>query len=142
MNKNLKQFLDRLSGDREMQSRAQALLRSCPGEKTEEKIFSAVLLPLAEEAGLCFSLADLKAYKAEMEKSDLAVSRDELQQTVGGGGGGLGYNSCDGFGGGFGVTITSDGFGFCIFAGYGRGDKLLCIAYGDHNVETDSSYIH
>ena len=87
-----------------------------------EKAAEAIILPLAQEVGLPFTLDELKEYEQEQLKG-LNLSEDELEQVAGGvpknTNSRNGVNACAYIGVGFGRTKKDGKIAFCIlFGGY------------------------
>ena len=92
-----------------------------------EKAVEAIVIPLAEEVGLPFTLEELKEYEQEQLK-EMNLSEDELDQVAGGhpghhgpSGGGSddsnGINACAYLGVGFGKTKKNGKYAFCFILG-------------------------
>ena len=89
-----------------------------------EKAVAAIVIPLAEEVGLPFTLEELKEYEQDQMKN-MTLSEDELDQVAGGSGGkhskGLeprgGLNACAFLGVGFGRTRKNGKYAVCFFIG-------------------------
>ena len=89
-----------------------------------EKAAEAIILPLAQEAGLPFTLDELKEYEQEQLKG-LNLSEDELEQVAGGvpknTNSRNGVNACAYIGVGFGRTKKDGKVAFCILFGGSNG---------------------
>ena len=80
-----------------------------------EKAAEAIVLPLAEEAGLPFTLEELKEYEQE-QMNNMTLSDDELDQVAGGRKGG-GINACAFLGFGLGKTTKKGNTAVCFIIG-------------------------
>ena len=69
-------------------------MESYTGEKTEEAVFSGVLLPVAKEYGISVRYEELQDYISNLAHTDEIMDKDELTQIVGGKGGGFGSGYC------------------------------------------------
>ena len=89
-----------------------------------EKAAEAIILPLAQEVGLPFTLDELKEYEQEQLKG-LNLSEDELEQVAGGvpknTNSRNGVNACAYIGVGFGRTKKDGKVAFCILFGGSNG---------------------
>ena len=89
-----------------------------------EKAAEAIILPLAQEVGLPFTLDELKEYEQEQLKR-LNLSEDELEQVAGGvpknTNSRNGVNACAYIGVGFGRTKKDGKVAFCILFGGSNG---------------------
>ena len=89
-----------------------------------EKAVEAIVLPLAKEAGLPFTVEELKEYEQEQLK-ELNLSEDELEQVAGGvpknTNSRNGVNACAYIGVGFGRTKKDGKVAFCILFGGSNG---------------------
>ena len=89
-----------------------------------EKAVEAIILPLAQEVGLPFTLDELKEYEQEQLKG-LNLSEDELEQVAGGvpknTNSRNGVNACAYIGVGFGRTKKDGKVAFCILFGGSNG---------------------
>ena len=89
-----------------------------------EKAAEAIILPLAQEVGLPFTLDELKEYEQEQLKG-LNLSEDELEQVAGGvpknTNSRNGVNACAYIGVGFGRTKKDGKIAFCILFGGSNG---------------------
>ena len=89
-----------------------------------EKAVESIVIPLAEEVGLSFTLEELKAYEQEQLKK-LNLSEDELEQVAGGvpknTNSRNGVNACAYIGVGFGRTKKDGKVAFCILFGGSNG---------------------
>ena len=86
-----------------------------------EKAVTAVVIPLAKEVGLPFTLEELKEYEQDRLK-EMNLSEDELDQVAGGGRRpsrppGDGINACAYLGVGFGRTRKNGKVAFCLILG-------------------------
>ena len=89
-----------------------------------EKAAEAIILPLAQEVGLPFTLNELKEYEQEQLKG-LNLSEDELEQVAGGvpknTNSRNGVNACAYIGVGFGRTKKDGKTAFCLLLGGSNG---------------------
>ena len=89
-----------------------------------EKAAEAIILPLAQEVGLPFTLDELKEYEQEPLKG-LNLSEDELEQVAGGvpknTNSRNGVNACAYIGVGFGRTKKDGKTAFCLLLGGSNG---------------------
>ena len=88
---NVGKFYEKLAQDAALAEKLNALDKDF-AEKNEgsaddlafrEKAVAAIVIPLAEEAGLPFTLEELKEYEQEQLKN-MTISEDELDQVAGG----------------------------------------------------------
>ena len=88
---NVGKFYEKLAQDAALAEKLNALDKDF-AEKNEgsaddaamrEKAVAAVVIPLAKEAGLSFTLEELKEYEQEQMKN-MTLSEDELDQVAGG----------------------------------------------------------
>ena len=88
---NVGKFYDKLAQDAALAEKLNALDKDF-AEKNEgsaddiafrEKAVAAIVIPLAEEVGLPFTLEELKEYEQEQLK-EMNLSEDELDQVAGG----------------------------------------------------------
>jgi hypothetical protein len=84
MQENVKKFFEIYNSDPDLQERLRLAEESYPGSlEVRESVVEYVLLPVAEEMGLPFTVLDLKVYetklKAERHK-DVALTEEELSQ--------------------------------------------------------------
>ncbi|WP_027407233.1 Nif11 family protein [Anaerovibrio sp. RM50] len=132
---NVGKFYEKLAQDAALAEKLNALDKDF-AEKNEgsaddaamrEKAVEAIVLPLAKEVGLPFTLEELKEYEQEQLK-EMNLSEDELDQVAGGhpgrhgqNGGGLdssnGLNACAYLGVGLGQTKKNGKYAFCIILG-------------------------
>ncbi len=110
---NVEKFEDLLRGSEELQAKMRAAADAYEGDKADEQaIFEAVIAPLAEEAGLPFSLEEGR----EFVISSRELTDDELDAVAGGKGG------CYVIGGGKEADACTDdilGAGACYAMGVG-----------------------
>ena len=89
-----------------------------------EKAVTAVVIPLAKEVGLPFTVEELKEYELERLK-EMNLSEDELEQVAGGvpknTNSRNGVNACAYIGVGFGRTKKDGKVAFCILFGGSNG---------------------
>ena len=79
---NVKKFFAQLKTDAELQKKVKAAQDAYKGDlKDDAKVAEAVLLPIAKEIGLPFTVADFNAYKDAQEGE---ASDDELEAVAGG----------------------------------------------------------
>ena len=131
---NVGKFYDKLQEDVALAEKLNALDKDF-AEKNEgsaddiamrEKAVEAIIIPLAKEVGLPFTLEELKEYEQEQAKN-MNLSEDELDQVAGGrmkGGGsnGNGESSkpgayCAFLGVGFGKTTRKGNTAYCFILG-------------------------
>ena len=132
---NVAKFYEKLAQDAALAEKLNALDKdfaekngaSSDDAAMREKAAAAIVIPLAEEIGLPFTIEELKEYEEEQLK-EMNLSEDELDQVAGGhpgrhgqNGGGLdasnGLNACAYLGVGFGKTKKNGKYAFCIFLG-------------------------
>ena len=131
---NVGKFYEKLAQDAALAEKLNALDKDF-AEKNEgsaddiafrEKAVAAIVIPLAKEAGLPFTLEELKAYEQEQLK-EMNLSEDELEQVAGG----RKKRPKDGDGGG----RTAAG-AYCAFLGVGfgkterKGNTAYCFLLG------------
>ena len=131
---NVGKFYDKLAQDAALAEKLNALDKDF-AEKNEgsaddiamrEKAVEAIVIPLAEEVGLPFTLEELKEYEQEQMK-EMNLSEDELEQVAGGrkkrpkfgdGGGRTGAGAyCAFLGVGFGKTERKGTTAYCFILG-------------------------
>ena len=130
---NVGKFYEKLAQDAALAEKLNALDKDF-AEKNEgsaddaamrEKAVEAIVIPLAKEVGLPFTLEELKEYEQEQLK-EMNLSEDELDQVAGGrlkgGGGGNGKSSkpgayCAFLGVGFGKTTRKGNTAYCFILG-------------------------
>ena len=132
---NVGKFYDKLAQDAALAEKLNALDKDFAeknGSSTDdaamrEKAVDAIIIPLAKEVGLPFTIEELKEYEQEQLK-EMNLSEDELDQVAGGhpghhgpSGGGSdgsnGINACAYLGVGFGKTKKNGKYAFCIILG-------------------------
>ena len=132
---NVGKFYDKLAQDAALAEKLNALDKkfadtnegSADDIAFREKAVAAIVIPLAEEVGLPFTLEELKEYEQEQLK-EMNLFEDELDQVAGGhpgchgqNGGGLdgssGINACAYLGVGFGKTKKNGKYAFCFILG-------------------------
>ena len=129
---NVGKFYEKLAKDAALAEKLNALDKDF-AEKNEgsaddiamrEKAAEAIILPLAQEIGLPFTLDELKEYEQEQLK-ELNLSEDELEQVAGGvpknTNSRNGVNACAYIGVGFGRTKKDGKVAFCILFGGSNG---------------------
>ena len=88
---NVGKFYDKLAQDAALAEKLNALDKdfaekngaSSDDAAMREKAVETIIIPLAKEVGLPFTLDELKAYEQEQVKN-MALSEDELEQVAGG----------------------------------------------------------
>ena len=132
---NVGKFYDKLAQDAALAEKLNALDKdfaekngaSSDDAAMREKAVEAIIIPLAKEVGLPFTLEELKKYEQEQLK-EMNLSEDELDQVAGGhpghhgpSGGGSddsnGINACAYLGVGFGKTKKNGKYAFCFILG-------------------------
>jgi len=132
---NVGKFYEKLAQDAALAEKLNALDKdfaekngaSADDAAMREKAVEAIIIPLAKEVGLPFTLDELKEYEQEQLK-EMNLSEDELDQVAGGhpghhgpsgggSGGSNGINACAYLGVGFGKTKKNGKYAFCIFIG-------------------------
>ena len=130
---NVGKFYEKLAQDAALAEKLNALDKdfaekngtSADGAAMREKAVEAIVIPLAEEVGLPFTLEELKEYEQEQAKN-MTLSEDELDQVAGGrvrgDGGGDGESSkpvayCAFLGVGFGKTERKGNTAYCFLLG-------------------------
>ena len=129
---NVGKFYEKLAQDAALAEKLNALDKDF-AEKNEgsaddiafrEKAVAAIVIPLAEEVGLPFTLEELKEYEQEQLKG-LNLSEDELEQVAGGvpknTNSRNGVNACAYIGVGFGRTKKDGKTAFCLLLGGSNG---------------------
>lgn len=118
---NARMFEDLLKSDDTLQSKFRSATESYEGSpKDEHALFDTVIAPLAQEAGLPFTLEELKEYAA----SGRELNDEELAAVAGGG------SYCYIIGGGEGdgtwaCTTWDNGAGACDYVG-------ISLMWNDH----------
>ena len=126
---NVGKFYEKLAQDAALAEKLNALDKdfaekngaSADDAAMREKAVEAVIVPLAKEVGLPFTLEELKEYEQEQLK-EMNLSEDELDQVAGGGRRpsrppGDGINACAYLGVGFGRTRKNGKVAFCLILG-------------------------
>ena len=129
---NVGKFYEKLAQDAALAEKLNALdkdfaeknVTSSNDAAMREKAAEAIVLPLAEEVGLPFTLEELKEYEQEQLK-EMNLSDDELDQVAGGSGGKRsksleprgGLNACAFVGVGFGQTRKNGKYAICFILG-------------------------
>ena len=132
---NVGKFYDKLAQDAALAEKLNALDKdfaekngtAADDAAMREKAVEAIIIPLAKEVGLPFTLEELKKYEQEQLK-EMNLSEDELDQVAGGhpghhgpSGGGSdgsnGINACAYLGVGFGKTKKNGKYAFCFILG-------------------------
>ena len=134
---NVGKFYDKLAQDAALAEKLNALDKkfadtnegSADDIAFREKAVAAIVIPLAEEVGLPFTLEELKEYEQEQLK-EMNLSEDELDQVAGGrakiAGGGNGEKSkpvayCAFLGVGIGKTTRKGNTAYCFLLGGSNG---------------------
>ena len=129
---NVGKFYEKLAQDAALAEKLNALDKDFAeknGASTDdaamrEKAAEAIILPLAQEVGLPFTLDELKEYEQEQLKG-LNLSEDELEQVAGGvpknTNSRNGVNACAYIGVGFGRTKKDGKTAFCLLLGGSNG---------------------
>ena len=140
---NVVKFYEKLAQDVALAEKLNALDKDF-AEKNEgsaddaamrEKAVEAIVLPLAKEVGLPFTLEELKEYEQD-QMNNMTLSEDELDQVAGGGKklgtedgpsmGGNGMLACAFIGVGFGIAKKNGKKGFCALIGGSTGPVADC----------------
>lgn len=83
MNENVVKFFELYDSDPALRQRISEAEAAYPGSlEIRDAVASAVLLPVAEELGLPFTLLDLRVYETKMQalrSPDREMSREELE---------------------------------------------------------------
>jgi hypothetical protein len=109
---NVKLFKEKLVSSDELQEKLKKAEEAYTGDKQDrDNIIKTILIPLAEEAGLPFTLEEAKA----AETGEGGLSDDELSSVAGGSG--PTFGACLLVGGGVGAGCVGLGAGFCIVLG-------------------------
>ena len=130
---NVGKFYEKLAQDAALAEKLNALDKDFAeknGTSTDdaamrEKAVEAIVIPLAEEVGLPFTLEELKEYEQEQMK-EMNLSEDELDQVAGG------RKKLPKFGKG----TTTGGGAYCAFLGVGfgkterKGNTAYCFLLG------------
>jgi hypothetical protein len=128
---NVGKFYDKLAQDAALAEKLNALDKDF-AEKNEgsaddaamrEKAVDAIIIPLAKEVGLPFTLEELKEYEQEQLK-EMNLSEDELDQVAGGSRWKIkcsGRNACAYVGVGLGKTKKNGKTAFCFIVGGSNG---------------------
>ncbi|MBQ9002635.1 MAG: Nif11-like leader peptide family natural product precursor [Eggerthellaceae bacterium] len=120
MVEDVKKFMDLMGSDEALQQKFRAAAEGYAGDRTQESAFRDLIAPIAEEAGLHFTLEELQEYAAQQGGALRDLSADELDQVAAGSG--FGVSACYGPGIGLGYTNNGeDGGGCCIGIGFGDG---------------------
>ena len=129
---NAAKFYEKLQNDAALAEKLNALDKdfaekngtSADDAAMREKAAEAIILPLAQEVGLPFTLDELKEYEQEQLKG-LNLSEDELEQVAGGvpknTNSRNGVNACAYIGVGFGRTKKDGKTAFCLLLGGSNG---------------------
>ena len=129
MNEGIRKFAELLNTDKDFQAKLKAAAESYDGEKTEEAIFSNVLVPVAAEYGISVPYEDYHEFISKSE--DQPLNENEVLQIAGGKpeAGGLGATVCVAIGAGIGGAAGKKSGGFCVVVGAGW-DKTICAGSG------------
>ncbi|ORU00078.1 hypothetical protein D081_1172 [Anaerovibrio sp. JC8] len=129
---NVAKFYDKLAQDTALAEKLNALDKAFAEENdasaddmaVREKAAEAIVLPLAKEVGLPFTLEELKEYEHD-QLNEMSLSEDELEQVAGGVPKNTksrnGVNACAYIGVGFGRTKKDGKVAFCIIVGGSNG---------------------
>ncbi len=120
MSEGIKKFAELLNTDEAFRAKLKAAAESYNGEKTDEAVFSGVLVPLAAEYGITATFEEFQAYMS----NDQPISDDEVKQIAGGDkkkGYGMGGARCYGIGIGVGGAGGNGAGGGCFMVGGGMG---------------------
>ena len=120
---NVAKFYEKLAEDAALAEKLNALDKdfaekngsSAEDAAMREKAVDAIIIPLAKEAGLPFTLEELKEYEQE-QMNNMTLSDDELDQVAGGRKGG-GINACAFLGFGLGKTTKKGNTAVCFIIG-------------------------
>ena len=131
---NVGKFYEKLAQDAALAEKLTALDKnfaekngtSADDAAMREKAVEAVIIPLAKEEGLPFTLEELKEYEQEQLK-EMNLSEDELDQVAGGRKGG-GINACAFLGFGLGKTTKKGNTAVCFIIGGSDGPVAGCDA--------------
>lgn len=113
---NLKSFYNKLLEDQDLQAQVKDKTKSLENQpKTEQEVVEMVLIPMAQEANLPFSLEEYETLKEEKE----AALSDEKLESVAGGTDMVGtvWGICVVFGTGYDTDDDGDGFHNCLGLG-------------------------
>ena len=128
---NVGNFYEKLAQDAALAEKLNALDKdfaekngtSSDDAAMREKAVDAIIIPLAKEIGLPFTLEELKEYEQEQMKN-MTLSEDELDQVAGGSktkvyreGTSGGLNACAFLGVGFGQTRKNGKYAVCFLLG-------------------------
>ena len=128
---NVRKFYEAVSQDKGMQQKFIDLSRKYKSDTVDEARVDSIveldIVPFAKKLGYDFTVDDLKAFGAEMEKSNMncALSEEEMQAVAGGI---FGCIICGG-----GDKYETDGRGGCIFIGTDSTGNM-CIIFGYSHV--------
>ncbi len=136
---NVGKFYEKLAQDAALAEKLNALDKdfaekngtAADDAATREKAVDAIIIPLAKEAGLPFTLEELKEYEQDQVKN-MTLSEDELDQVAGGklvskgnnyrkSTGDGGHNACAYIGVGLGYRTKDGKKSFCILLGGSTG---------------------
>ena len=131
---NVGKFYEKLAQDAALAEKLNALDKDFAeknGASTDdaamrEKAVDAIIIPLAKEVGLPFTIEELKEYEQE-QMQNMTLSEDELDQVAGGGGRGVSRSSKGG---------SKEGGAYCAFLGVGfgkttrKGNTAYCFLLG------------
>ena len=126
MNEGLKKFEELLKTDAAFQGKMKAAMENYTGERTEQAVFEAILVPLANEHGISASYEEFQEYIRTTANGDKELNDDEIDQ-VAGGTKGFGASACSQWGFGLGFVFGEGGSG-CI--GLGNGGTNACAGSG------------
>ena len=131
---NVGKFYEKLAQDAALAEKLNALDKdfaekngaSSDDAAMREKAVEAIVIPLAEEVGLPFTLEELKEYEQDQMKN-MTLSEDELEQVAGG------RKKRPKFGDG---SDRAGGGAYCAFLGFGfgkterKGNTAYCFLLG------------
>lgn len=113
MKQNFQKFMELVNSDEAIQKKLEEAVKNYTGEQTEQAAFENIVVPVAAEAGLPFTMEDFKQSVHEL-------TPDEMNQVAGG----RSIGTCHGMGVGWGMPDISEENGTeigvdCFFIGIG-----------------------
>ena len=130
MHEGIKKFTELLHSDEAFRAKLTAAAENYTGEKTEEAIFSNILVPVAAEYGISVPYEEFQKFSSASKLQPL--DDNELNQVAGGKAGGVVCLTCKGVGVGSGAGGGEGTGGACALLGFGW-NTVVCGGQGATN---------